>query len=173
MLEFNYYNIIPILLIELLLVYIFESILYIYLVNPVIIKNTSDNLAAITCDSNTCSQSILYYDDKHHLAESINNEKKYISTQKTYGSIILSCAGLGLLILLFIYKYIVVNIMKKKIEWINCFIIIICITVVIIFVECLYIFVIAVDTPINILENAILIKNIIREYALTQNPQPS
>jgi len=133
----NYYNIIPILLIEIIIVYIFEYIIYIYSINPSALKITNRYL------SNYTQQSfLLFNNDNTKIANSTSNENNYISKQKIYSILTLLFIILGVILLLLLYDYVIVNIIKKNIEWFLVSMTVIGITLLIIFIECIYIYVI-------------------------------
>jgi hypothetical protein len=141
MLEFNFFNILPILLIEVIIVYIFEYLVFLYSIIPNTLRITTQVLS-YTFYSYIYSNRYNHYINPQELENSSNNEKKYISTQKTSSILILSFMIVGILLLLLLYKYIVVNIYKINIDWFFVLIAVIGITLLIIFMECIYIFVI-------------------------------
>jgi len=177
-LEFNYYNIIPIILIEVIIVAIFESLVFIFSINNYeqrgISRETTDILNVInnyiTYENNINEN---YYFILNN-PDNINSENKYVSNQYTYFALVLSFTIIGIILFLILYRYIVVNIIKKNIEWLTVSIIVICITSLIIIMECIYIFVLQYNNnhTRNEYSDIAFIYNIINNYALSQNPQP-
>jgi len=141
---YNYYNIIPILLIEIVLVYIFEYLIFLFQINPGIVRRINEYLAIFSSNKYTPEMNVFYNDGKHEsqISNSTNDETKYISTQKAYGIITLIFTIVGILLLLLLYKYVVVNVMNKKIEWSTVGIVVAGITFLILFMESIYIFII-------------------------------
>jgi len=172
MLELNYFNIMPILFIEVLIVMMFEAFIYIYVINISTVLTTSSILEYATSIK---PASILFHDILHanKLLNSKTNEINYISQNKTYGFVVLGCVIFIVIILFLIYIYIVVYRFKKHIEWFNVSIIVIIITILIMTIESIYMFVFDKIRIRNQSKAYLLIQNVINTYAKSQNPQPS
>ena len=167
-LEKNYYNIIPILLIEIIIVYIFEYLVFIYYIIPGSLVITNKYLGSLTQKSY-----LLFNDDNHDvkISDSIKNENNYISTQNIYSILIFSFTIFGILLLLLLYKYIIVNVFNKSIEWFFVSMTVIGITFFIIIMESIYIFIIENETQNakNYFEYFLLINKAIENYAISTN----
>jgi hypothetical protein len=172
MIELNYFNIMPIFFIEVIIIMFFEAFIYVYVINAATLSITTSILEKVT--SNT-PISILFHDISHanKLSNSKTNETNYISKNNTYGFVVLGCVIFITIILFLIYIYIVVYRFKKHIEWFNVSIIVIIITIFIIIIETIYMFVFDKIRIRNEAKSFLLIQNVINNYAKSQNPQPS
>jgi len=168
--NYNYYNIIPILLIEIIIVYIFEYLVFIFHIIPGVMSRINELLAIFSNNIYYPNMNVYHNDGKHQdqISNSNNNETKYIKTQNTYGIVTFSFIIVGILLLLLLYKYIVVNIMNKKIEWITVGIVVAGITFFILFMESIYIFVIEdqIENSRDIWDMFITVNNSIESYLM-------
>jgi len=182
-LDFNYYNIIPIILIEVIIVAIFESLVFIFSINNYekfgisgVTTYTIYEINDFVKVSSKFNENKLDVNYKFILnnPNNINSEKTYVSTQYTYFALVLSFTIIGLILFLILYRYIVVNIIKKNIEWLNVSIVVIGISILIIIMECIFIFVLQRNNfhTRNEIFDILFLYNILKNYALSQNPQP-
>ena len=134
MLHFNYYNILPIILFEVFIVYIFEYLIFLYNIIPHKLDITTNYLSTL--------KNYFINNSTTPSPDNKINENNYISTQKIYSILIISFTCFGIVLALLLYNYIVVNILKKNIDWFLILMNVLGILLLIIFTECIYIFVI-------------------------------
>ena len=134
MLHFNYFNILPIILFEVFLVYIFEYLIFLYDIIPHNLKITTNYLSTL--------KNYFINNSSTPSPDNKINENNYISTKKKDSILIISFTCFGIVLALLLYNYIVVNIFKKNIDWILILMNVLGILLLIIFTECIYIFVI-------------------------------
>lgn len=156
MLHKNYFNIIPILLIEIIIVYMFEYIVFVYSIKPGVLNATSRYLSFV----------IRYGKIFDNPANNADDENKYIKTQNTYSILIITFTIIGIFLLLLLYKYIVENVFNKNIEWFLVFIVVFVLTSLILIMEAIYIFKIEHETKDNINDShsGIIMNNVIINY---------
>jgi hypothetical protein len=145
----NYYNIIPIILIDVFIILVFEGILFfLYLAQQQenIINNKLDDVMIQINESkktlNTTYQLLFSYIsniiqphiENNMAQEQYNNEKNY-----KLGLIIFIATLVFIIIGLLIYSYIVINILGKTIEWKTVFITVFITIVLIVILELLYV----------------------------------
>ena len=128
----NCYNIIPIILIQLCIVLLFEFLIYYFVINAKLYDHISHWI------SQDIPNQISNY--SKYIQSNTNNEKNYVNNMNTTGIVIFSSLISGIVILFISYVYIVTYIMKIKLEWTSIISVSICTFLLICIMELLYIF---------------------------------
>jgi hypothetical protein len=105
----NCYNILPIILIQLCIVLLFEFLIYYFVINAKLYNHISFYIS-----QNIPSQIKNY---NQYLKTYTDNEQKHVNKMNTTGIVIFSALMCGITILFISYVYIVTYIMKIKLEW--------------------------------------------------------
>ena len=150
----NYYNILPIIVIDIFIILVFEGLLFfLYLLKEqerIISEQLTtvlNNINKKKQDNNLSHTNELFTYIKLQLESYIQsfmqlfmyNEEKYINKTYINGIIFFIIILVGLIITLLIYSYIVYNVLHKHIDW-KIVLITVCITIgIIIYLEYLYI----------------------------------
>ena len=170
--KYNYYNIIPIILLNILVILLFEGILFfIYLlstqttlINDIIYKE-KHNLLDKNIQKNPDVDANIYnmlIDNNNLNNININlltdGEKNNIKRQKAIGILLYITLLVGIIILLYIYVYIVKKKYYKNINWGLVIVTVIITSILIIIIESFYVAFIMFNKKINktILENALI-----------------
>ena len=170
--KYNYYNIIPILLLNILVILLFEGILFfIYLLSTQttlindIIYEEKHNLLNKNIQKNPDVDANIYNGliDNNNLNNiNINlltdGEKNNINKQKTIGILLYITLLVGIIILLYIYVYIVKKKYYKNINWGLVIVTVVITSILIIIIESFYVAFIMFNKKFNktILENALI-----------------
>ena len=170
--KYNYYNIIPIILLNVLVILLFEGILFfIYLLVTqtslinYIIKKKQNNLSNKKINKNADVNTNLYnmFIDNNNLNNiNINlltdGEKNNIKRQKAIGILLYITLLIGIVILLCVYVYIVKKKYNKNIDWGLVIATVVITSILIIIIESFYVAFIMFNKKINktILENALI-----------------
>ena len=170
--KYNYYNIIPILLLNILVILLFEGILFfIYLLSTQttlindIIYEEKHNLLDKNIQKNPDVDANIYNGliDNNNLNNiNINlltdGEKNNINKQKTIGILLYITLLVGIIILLYIYVYIVKKKYYKNINWGLVIVTVVITSILIIIIESFYVAFIMFNKKFNktILENALI-----------------
>ena len=170
--KYNYYNIIPIILLNVLVILLFEGILFfIYLLDTQtslindIIKKKQNNLSNEKINNNDDVDANLYnmFIDNNNLNNiNINlltdGEKNNIKRQKAIGILLYITLLIGIVILLCVYVYIVKKKYNKNINWGLVIATVVITSILIIIIELFYIFFIMFNKKFDntILENAVI-----------------
>ena len=140
----NYHNIIPVIILDVLIILIFEGLLFfLYLEKQqenIINRELNKFFEKIKTENQQNNLfTILNQIFTPHIEQSMYNEEQFISKQYKNGIIIYSATLLGLVISLLIYSYVVYKVLYKSINWgIVCLTVIITIILIII-MEALYV----------------------------------
>ena len=170
--KYNYYNIIPIILLNVLVILLFEGIFFfIYLLDIQtslindIIKKKQNNLSNEKINNNDDVDANLYnmFIDNNNLNNiNINlltdGEKNNIKKQKAIGILLYITLLTGIVILLCVYVYIVKKKYNKNINWGLVIATVVITSILIIIIELFYIFFIMFNKKFDntILENAVI-----------------
>ena len=170
--KYNYYNIIPIILLNVLVILLFEGILFfIYLLDTQtslindIIKKKQNNLSNEKINNNDDVDANLYnmFIDNNNLNNiNINlltdGEKNNIKKQKAIGILLYITLLTGIVILLCVYVYIVKKKYNKNINWGLVIATVVITSILIIIIELFYVFFIMFNKKFDntILENAVI-----------------
>ena len=170
--NYNYYNIIPIILLNVLVILLFEGILFfIYLLDTQtslindIIKKKQNNLSNEKINNNDDVDANLYnmFIDNNNLNNiNINlltdGEKNNIKKQKAIGILLYITLLTGIVILLCVYVYIVKKKYNKNINWGLVIATVVITSILIIIIELFYVFFIMFNKKFDntILENAVI-----------------
>ena len=170
--KYNYYNIIPIILLNVLVILLFEGILFfIYLLDMQtslindIIKKKQNHLSNEKINNNADVNTNLYnmFIDNNNLNNiNINlltdGEKNNIKKQKAIGILLYITLLIGIVILLCVYVYIVNKKYNKNINWGLVIATVVITSILIIIIELFYVFFIMFNKKFDntILENAVI-----------------
>jgi len=146
----NYYNILPTILIDIFIILVFEGLVFfLYLVKHEenIISNQLNDFfvllnqkkANITDPTQKQLLDFVNAQLNNYMPIAMNKEKTYNDTLYKNGLIIYLSTLLLIIIILFIYSYIVIYKLGKKIDWITIIIIVFLTFILIIIMEVLYI----------------------------------
>jgi len=170
--KYNYYNIIPIILLNILVILLFEGILFfIYLLDTQtslinnIIYEEKHNLLDKNIQKNPDVDANIYnmlIDNNNLNNININlltdSEKNNINKQKIIGILLYITLLVGIIILLYIYVYIVKKKYYKNINWGLVIVTVVITSILIIIIESVYVAFIMFNKKINktILEHALI-----------------
>lgn len=107
----NCYNIIPIILIQLCIVLLFEFFIYYFVIN-----------ASLNMHLTNWISRIIYYQHNNninYIKSYTDKEKNYVKKMNTTGIVIFTALIIGIIILFISYVYIVIYIMKIKMDWVS------------------------------------------------------
>lgn len=145
----NYYNILPTILIDVLIILIFEGLLFFLYLEKQQEKIIStqlldflDKLHIAKSEQDNSAKQILKVITEianPYVKTSMNDEKEYNEKQYKLGIIIYSSILLGIIISLIVYSYVVVRIYGKTIDWSIVIITVVITILLIILLEMLYV----------------------------------
>lgn len=120
----NFYNILPTILIDILIILIFEGLLFFLYLEKMqenIINDQLNNFFKKLSDSKSSSNDILYLFIENtlqpYIKNAIDQEYQYNTNQYKLGIIIYGISLVSIVILLLGYSYVVVNILHKTLDW--------------------------------------------------------
>lgn len=145
----SYYNILPIILIDIFIILLFEGLMFfLYLIQKEenIINNQLNAFMALLnqkkLEHNDTATQIALQKGNEYISNtmeiSMKNEESYIAEQYKYGIIIYSCIMVGIVLILIGYIYIVKK-YSKTLDWTKIFVIVFITFILIIIMELLYI----------------------------------
>jgi hypothetical protein len=145
----SYYNILPIILIDIFIILLFEGLMFfLYLIQKEenIINNQLNAFMALLnqkkLEHNDTATQIALQKGNEYISNtmeiSMKNEESYIAEQYKYGIIIYSCVMVGIVLILIGYIYIVKK-YSKTLDWTKIFVIVFITFILIIIMELLYI----------------------------------
>ncbi len=113
----NYHNIIPVILIDVIIILLFEGIVFFLFLAKEQEKTVINEIgeALNTNRKKSTDNAELALDLL--IQKSINNEEEYINKEYTKGVIFYTCIVIGILIILCIYVYVVYKKLHKHIDW--------------------------------------------------------
>ena len=154
----NYYNIIPSVLLDILVIFLLEGIVFYKFLFPMEKKLASNqlddfNTKLITYINNSIIQNNLNNDIRTAIKQNImlitNDEKTYINESSKYFIIVFGLTCLGLFILVYIYYFICKYTLGVNIDWASILISLFFIVVCIIGFEIIYFIYILLNKKIN------------------------
>ena len=154
----NYYNIIPSVLLDILVIFLLEGIVFYKFLFPMEKKLASNqlddfNTKLITYINNSIIQNNLNNDIRTAIKQNImlitNDEKTYINESSKYFIIVFGLTCLGLFILVYIYYFICKYTLGINIDWASILISLFFIVVCIIGFEIIYFIYILLNKKIN------------------------
>ena len=135
----NYHNIIPVILIDVIIILLFEGLVFfLYLAKEQEKIVTHEVSGALNINRNP-EEPILEQIVDTIIKQSMDNEEQYINKEYTNGVIYYICMVIGILIVLCIYVYYVYKKLHKHIDWISILCIVFITFVLIMLLEGLFI----------------------------------
>ena len=115
--HYNYHNIIPVILIDVIIILLFEGLVFfLYLAKEQEKIVTHEVSGALNINRNP-EEPILEQIVDTIIKQSMDNEEQYINKEYTNGVIYYICMVIGILIVLCIYVYFVYKKLHKHIDW--------------------------------------------------------